>query len=52
MTAPVKDIKGFCNSANIEQVRQLDYVLTPGRLQDLLMKKMILILRNDLLSLR
>lgn len=26
-----EDIKGFCNSASIEQIKKLDFVLTPGR---------------------
>lgn len=26
-----EDIKGFCNSASTERVKELDYVLTPGR---------------------
>ena len=26
-----EDIKGFCNSTKIEKVKELDYVLTPGR---------------------
>ncbi|MEE4197534.1 MAG: class I SAM-dependent DNA methyltransferase [Bacteroidales bacterium] len=26
-----QDIKGFCNSTSIEKVKELDYVLTPGR---------------------
>ncbi|KPA10388.1 type I restriction-modification system, M subunit [Candidatus Magnetomorum sp. HK-1] len=29
--ANYEDIKGFCNSASVERVKELDYVLTPGR---------------------
>ncbi len=28
---PYEDIKGFCASASIERIKELDYVLTPGR---------------------
>lgn len=30
-SADYEDIKGFCSSATIERVKELDYVLTPGR---------------------
>jgi len=26
-----EDVKGFCNSTSVERVKELDYVLTPGR---------------------
>lgn len=26
-----EDIKGFCNSTPVERVKELDYMLTPGR---------------------
>ncbi len=31
MDGKYEDVKGFCNSASIERVKELDYVLTPGR---------------------
>jgi len=31
MSSSYKDIKGFCKAAPIERVKELDYVLTPGR---------------------
>ena len=29
--SPYEDVKGFCNATPIEKVKELDYVLTPGR---------------------
>lgn len=29
--SPYEDVKGFCNATPIERVKELDYVLTPGR---------------------
>lgn len=43
-----EDIKGFCASASLERVAELDYVLTPGVMWDWQRKKMILILRSVL----
>jgi len=31
LSSPYEDVKGFCNAAPIERVKELDYVLTPGR---------------------
>ena len=31
LASPYEDIKGFCVSASLEKVREMNYVLTPGR---------------------
>jgi len=52
-----EDIKGFCCSASIERVRELDYVLTPGRYvglpdeeDDFDFKERFTMLQNELLK--
>jgi len=43
-----EDIKGFCNSASVDRIKELDFVLTPDVMWDYQMRKMTLISKNDL----
>ena len=47
-----EDIKGFCASAPIERVKELDYVLTPGVMLACQMMKMISILADRFTDLK